>query len=43
MLWKIIIVSLILWLFGFSFNIGGNFIHTLLVVAVVVIIVQFLF
>ena len=37
MLWTIVVVFLILWLLGFSFSIGGSFIHLLLVVALVVI------
>lgn len=38
MLWTIIAVLLVLWLLGFSFNIGGGLIHALLVVALVVFI-----
>jgi hypothetical protein len=43
MLWTIIIILLVLWLLGFSFKIGGNIIHTLLVIALIVIIIQLLF
>ncbi|WKZ26256.1 MAG: lmo0937 family membrane protein [Candidatus Paceibacterota bacterium] len=40
MLWTIIIALFVLWLLGFSFKVGGNFIHALLVVALVVLIVH---
>lgn len=39
MLWTIIGILLILWILGFSFNVGG-LIHILLVVAVVVLIIK---
>lgn len=42
MLWTIAIVILILWLLGFSLDIAGGLIHLLLIVALVVIVVQFL-
>lgn len=42
MLWTLIVVLLILWLLGFSFNLGGNLIHTLLVIALIVFIVNML-
>jgi hypothetical protein len=38
----IIIVLVISWLGGFSFHIGGNLIHLLLVIAVVVLVIRFL-
>ncbi|MDO8742168.1 MAG: lmo0937 family membrane protein [bacterium] len=38
----IIVVLLILWLLGFSFNIGGNLVHTLLVIALIVLLVRLL-
>jgi len=40
MFYTIIIVLLILWVLGFSFKVGGNLIHTLLVIALVVFIVK---
>lgn len=40
MLWLIIACLLILWLFGFSFHVGGNLIHALLVVVLVLVIVN---
>ncbi|MFA6278893.1 MAG: lmo0937 family membrane protein [Candidatus Paceibacterota bacterium] len=42
MLWSIIIVLLILWLLGFSFHVGGDLIHTLLVIALIVFIARML-
>jgi hypothetical protein len=38
MLWTIFVIVLILWLLGFSLNVGGGLIHTLLVIAVIVLI-----
>lgn len=42
MLWTIAVILLILWLLGFSLNLAGGIIHLLLVIAVVVVVVQFL-
>lgn len=42
MLWTIAIIILILWLLGFSLDIAGGLIHLLLVIALIVIVVQFL-
>jgi hypothetical protein len=42
MLWTIIVVLFALWLIGFVGHIGGNLIHTLLVIALVVFIVNML-
>jgi hypothetical protein len=42
MLWTVIIVLVILWALGFSFNLGGHLIHTLLVIALVVFIIRLL-
>ena len=42
MLWTIIVVLVILWLLGFSLHIGGNLIHLLLVLAVIVLIFNLL-
>ncbi|MGH2362025.1 MAG: lmo0937 family membrane protein [bacterium] len=42
MLWTIVLVLLILWaLGGFAFHVGGNLIHLLLVIAVIVLIYNF--
>jgi len=38
MLWTILVVLVILWLLGFVSHVGGNLIHILLVVAVIVLI-----
>ena len=43
MLWMIAVILLILWLLGgFAFHMGGNLIHILLVVALIVIVVNLL-
>lgn len=42
MLWTIIIILFVLWLLGFGFNFGGNLIHTLLVLALIILIVRLL-
>ncbi len=42
MLWTIIVVLIVLWLLGFSFHLGGNLVHVLLVIVVVVLIIQLL-
>lgn len=42
MLWTIAIVLLLLWLLGFSLDLAGGLIHLLLVIALVVVVVQFL-
>ncbi len=38
LLWLIIIVLVILWLGGFSLQIGGSLIHILLVIALILVI-----
>lgn len=40
MLWTILLILLVLWLLGFGFDVVGNLIHILLVVALVVLILQ---
>jgi hypothetical protein len=40
MLWTLLILLLILWILGFSFQVAGNLIHILLVVALVVLVFQ---
>lgn len=43
MIWTIAIILFVLWLLGFAvFHVAGGLIHILLVVAVVVIIYQFI-
>ncbi|TWI57162.1 lmo0937 family membrane protein [Halalkalibacter nanhaiisediminis] len=39
-MWTILIVLLVLWLLGFSFEIAGNLIHLLLVIALIVLIIR---
>ena len=41
MLWTVIVILIILWLLGFSMNVGGGLIHVLLVIALVVLIFNF--
>lgn len=38
MLWTILVVLLVLWLLGLVSHVGGNLIHILLVVALIVLI-----
>ena len=38
MLWTILVVLVVLWLLGLVSHVGGNLIHLLLVVAVIVLI-----
>lgn len=38
MLWTIFVILVVLWLLGFTLNIGGGLIHTLLVIALIVLI-----
>ena len=40
MLWTILAILLVLWLLGLLANVGGAFIHLLLIVAVIVLIAQ---
>lgn len=42
MIWTIFVILLILWLLGFSFQIGGGLIHILLVVALIVLVYNLL-
>jgi membrane protein implicated in regulation of membrane protease activity len=36
------LILIIMWLGGFALNIGGNFIHLLLILAIVVFLLRFL-
>lgn len=39
LVWVIVVILLILWILGFvSFNFGGNLIHILLVIALILVI-----
>ena len=40
MLWTILVILLVLWLIGLLSNVGGGFIHLLLVVAVIVLVIN---
>jgi hypothetical protein len=40
MLWTIFAILLILWLLGWGFHVGGNLIHALLVIALVVAVIN---
>ena len=40
MLWTILLILLVMWVLGLGFGIGGNLIHILLVVAVVLFVVS---
>lgn len=42
MLWTIFVVLVVLWLLGFSLEIGGGLIHALLVIAVIVLVYNLL-
>ncbi|HEY4478615.1 MAG TPA: lmo0937 family membrane protein [Candidatus Paceibacterota bacterium] len=42
MIWNIIIILVVLWLLGFSFNIGGGLVHILLVIALIALILKLL-
>jgi len=42
MLWTILVILLIMWALGFSFQIAGGLVHILLVIALVVLIMQLL-
>lgn len=42
MLWTIFVVLGVLWLLGFSLEIGGGLIHALLVIAVIVLVYNLL-
>lgn len=42
MLWTIVVVLGILWLFGYLGHVGGNFIHLVLVIAVIVLVINLL-
>jgi len=40
MIWTVIAILIVLWLLGFSLNFGGNLIHSLIVIALIVVIVK---
>jgi len=42
MLWTLLLILLLMWALGLGFSVGGNLIHILLVVALVVLVVNLL-
>lgn len=40
MLWTILLILVVLWLLGFGFEIAGNLVHLLLLIALVVLVLQ---
>jgi hypothetical protein len=40
MLWTVLLVLLVMWALGIGFGVGGNLIHLLLLVALVVVILN---
>jgi len=42
LLWGIIVVLFVLWILGFALHFGGSLIHLVLVIALVLIVVNFL-
>ncbi|MDP2233037.1 MAG: lmo0937 family membrane protein [Actinomycetota bacterium] len=38
MLWTIFVILVVLWLLGFSLQVGGGLIHALLVIALIVLV-----
>jgi hypothetical protein len=42
MLWTIVVILIVLWLLGMATNVAGGVIHLLLVLALIVIAVNFL-
>ena len=42
-MWTIIAILFVMWLFGFSFKVGGKLVHALLVIALIIAIYKLLF
>lgn len=42
MFWAILSVLFFLWLLGFSLRIGGNVVHTLLLIVLIALLVRFI-
>jgi len=42
MIWTLIGILILLWILGFSFEIAGNLVHILLVIALFILIVRLL-
>jgi len=39
-LWAVIVILIVLWLLGFLLDIGGGIIHTLLIIAGIIFVIQ---
>jgi hypothetical protein len=42
MLWLLFVALLLLWVIGFAFGVAGNLVHVLLVLALLVLLLNFL-
>jgi hypothetical protein len=42
MLWTVLVIILIMWALGLGFGVAGNFVHILLVVALIVVLLNVL-
>ena len=42
MLWTIVVLLLILWLLGFTMHVAGGLIHLLLLLALIILLIEFL-
>ena len=42
MLWTVLVIILIMWALGIGFGVAGNFVHLLLVVALIVVLLNVL-
>ncbi len=42
MLWTVLLILLLMWALGLGFGVAGNFVHIILVVALVVLVVNVL-
>lgn len=41
MLWTLFVILIVLWLAGFGFHVAGNLVHLLLLVALIVLLYNF--
>jgi hypothetical protein len=42
MLWTLFVILIVLWLAGFGFHVAGNLVHLLLLVALIVLLYNFI-
>lgn len=42
MLWTIVIILFVMWLLGLGFKVGGNLVHIILVIVLIVVLVRLL-